>query len=183
MRIRAAEESGALAVGMDIDAVVFKTMAMKHQSVGPKGMKSLQELVTATKLPFILKGIMTPQDALMAIDVGVKAIIVSNHGGRVLDEMAGTMDVLEEIVNKVNGKIDILIDGGFRKGVDIIKALALGAQGILIGRPVAIAAVGMGSEGTSFYLKHLKRDLEKAMILTGCSTIADMSPSIIRKLS
>ena len=183
MRIRAAEESGALAVGMDIDAVVFKTMAMKHQSVGPKGMKSLQELVTATELPFILKGIMTPQDALMAIDVGVKAIIVSNHGGRVLDEMAGTMDVLEEIVNKVNGKIDILIDGGFRKGVDIIKALALGAQGILIGRPVAIAAVGMGSEGTSFYLKHLKRDLEKAMILTGCNTIADISPSIIRKLA
>ncbi|HRZ26021.1 MAG TPA: alpha-hydroxy-acid oxidizing protein [Spirochaetota bacterium] len=182
MRIRAAEDSGAIAVGMDIDAVVFKTMELKNQSVGPKGMKSLEELVSATKLPFILKGIMTPEDAAMAIDVGVKSIIVSNHGGRVLDEMAGSMDVIEEIVDEVRGRMEILVDGGFRKGADILKALALGARAVLIGRPVAIAVVGMGCEGTAFYLRQLKRDLEKAMILTGSPKVSDISRNVVRKI-
>ncbi len=183
MRIRAAENSGAIAVGMDIDAVVFKTMAMKNQSVGPKSLKELKKLISSTSLPFILKGIMTPGDALMAVEAGAKAIIVSNHGGRVLDEMAGSMDVLDEIVSEINGEIEVLVDGGFRKGVDILKALALGAKAVLIGRPVAIAVVGMGTEGTSFYLRHLKRDLEKAMILTGSGKVADISRGIIRKMN
>jgi isopentenyl diphosphate isomerase/L-lactate dehydrogenase-like FMN-dependent dehydrogenase len=148
-RIRAAEEAGALAVGVDIDAVVFKTMELKNQSVGPKGMDSLRELISSTKLPFILKGIMNPNDAIQAAEAGARGIIVSNHGGRVLDEMIGTMDVLEEISAAVRGRLFIGIDGGFRSGVDILKAIAYGAEAVLIGRPVAIAAVGMGAEGTA----------------------------------
>lgn len=182
MRLKAAEKSGARAVGMDIDAVVFKTMAMKNQSVGPKSFTELKELIAATKLPFILKGIMNVRDAFTAMEVGAYGIIVSNHGGRVLDEMPGAMDVLDEIVREVKGKLVVLVDGGFREGVDILKALALGAAAVLIGRPLAIAAVGMGAEGVAFYLKQLKKDLEKAMILTGCNTINDISSDIVKAI-
>ncbi|MBP7734964.1 MAG: alpha-hydroxy-acid oxidizing protein [Spirochaetes bacterium] len=182
MRIKAAEKAGAMAVGMDIDAVVFKTMAMKNQSVGPKSFSELKDLISSTKLPFILKGIMNVKDAAAAVEAGANGIIVSNHGGRVLDEMMGSMDVLDEIVREVKHNLTIMVDGGFREGVDILKALAVGATAILIGRPIAIAAVGMGAEGVSFYLNHLKKDLEKAMILTGCQTIGDITPDIIKSI-
>ncbi len=182
-RIKAAQQINAVAVGMDIDAVVFKTMAMKNQAVGPKSLQDLKYLIASTSMPFILKGIMNVRDAAMAVEAGAHAIIVSNHGGRVLDEMAGTMDVLEEIVNEVRGHIRILIDGGFRTGVDILKALALGAEFVLIGRPVAIAAVGMGAPGVSFYLNTLKKELEQAMILTGCARVTDIPPDLVRRIN
>jgi len=181
-RIKAAEEVNVVAVGMDIDAVVFKTMAMKNQAVGPKSLEDLKNLIAATKRPFILKGIMNVRDAVLAVEAGAHGIIVSNHGGRVLDEMAGSMDVLEEIVKEIKGHIHIMIDGGFRTGVDILKALALGAEYVMIGRPVTIAAVGMGVQGVSFYLNSLKKELIKAMILTGCSSIAGISPDIVRRV-
>lgn len=181
-RINAAEAAGAVAVGMDIDAIVFKTMELKHQAVKPKSLTELKSIISSTHLPFILKGIMNPRDAAMAVEAGAHAIVVSNHGGRVLDEMVGTMDVLEDIVSEVRGHIHILIDGGFRTGVDILKALALGAEYVLIGRPVAIAAVGMGSEAVAYYLKSLQAELKKAMILTGCATIHDITGDIVRKI-
>ena len=169
-------------VGMDIDALVFKTMAMKNQSVGPKSFSELKELISSTKLPFFLKGIMNVRDAAAAIEAGAYGIIVSNHGGRVLDEMLGSMDVLDEIIREVKKHLVVLVDGGFREGVDILKALAMGATAVLIGRPVAIAAVGMGAEGVSYYLNHLKKDLEKAMILTGCQTISAIPSDIIKPI-
>ncbi|MEJ5360540.1 MAG: alpha-hydroxy-acid oxidizing protein [Spirochaetota bacterium] len=181
-RIKAAEKAGAVAVGMDIDAIVFKTMELKHQAVKPKSLSELKSILSSTHLPFILKGIMNPRDAAMAVEAGAHALVVSNHGGRVLDEMVGTMDVLEDIVREVRGHIHILIDGGFRTGVDILKALALGAEYVLIGRPVAIAAVGMGSEAVAYYLKTLQAELKKAMILTGCATINDITSDIVRKI-
>lgn len=180
-RIRAAEKAHAIAVGIDIDALVFKTMAMKNQPVGPKSIESLRELISTTEIPFILKGVMNPHDASLAVEAGAHAIVVSNHGGRVLDEMAGSMDVLEDIVREVKGRIRILVDGGFRTGVDVLKAVALGADAVLIGRPIAIAAVGMGSRGVSFYLERLHHEFEQAMILTGCQTVADISKEIVRK--
>ncbi|MCX7679703.1 MAG: alpha-hydroxy-acid oxidizing protein [Spirochaetes bacterium] len=180
-RIKAAEKSHAIAVGIDIDAIVFKTMLMKNQSVGPKSIAALKEIIASTEIPFILKGIMNPRDAVLAVEAGAHAIIVSNHGGRVLDEMAGSMDVLEDIVREVKGHIKILIDGGFRTGVDVIKALALGADAVLIGRPIAIAAVGMGSRGVTFYLKRLQHEFEQAMILTGCQTVQEISREIVHK--
>ncbi|MCP4131776.1 MAG: ATP-grasp domain-containing protein [bacterium] len=181
-RIKAAEQAGALAVGVDIDAVVFKTMALKNQAVGPKSPEDLQELISSTKLPFVLKGIMNPGDAVLAAEAGVSAIIISNHGGRVLDEMPGTMDVLEDIVKAVKGKLTIMIDGGFRTGGDIMKGIALGADIVLVGRPVAIAAVGKGADGTSFYLNSLQDELKKAMILTGCRTIGDIKSDVVAKI-
>lgn len=179
-RIKAAEDAGAIAVGMDIDAVVFKTMAMKNQSVGPKSTAELKQLISSTKLPFILKGIMNVRDAQRAVEVGAKGIIVSNHGGRVLDEMVGSMDILEEIVKEVKGNISIMVDGGFRNGSDIIKALAVGAEHVLIGRPIAIAAVGLGAEAVNFYLKNLKSELKKGMILIGCRNIGEIKRDVVR---
>jgi isopentenyl diphosphate isomerase/L-lactate dehydrogenase-like FMN-dependent dehydrogenase len=181
-RIHAAEKARAIAVGMDIDAVVFKTMAMKNQAVCAKSPAELKYLSSSTQIPFVLKGIMNVRDAILAVESGAHAIVISNHGGRVLDEMAGTMDVLEEIVDEVKGHVRIIIDGGFRTGVDILKALALGADYVLIGRPIAFAAIGMGARGVSFYLENLKRELGKAMILTGCKDIADITSDVVRKI-
>ncbi len=178
-RIEAAQEASVLAVGVDIDAVVFKTMAMKNQAVGPKSFSDLEELRAATSLPFILKGIMNPRDAELAAKAGMDAIVVSNHGGRVLDHMPGSFDVLPEIVSAVGNDMTIMVDGGFRTGVDIIKALALGADLILIGRPMATAAIGKGKEGVAFYINLLAQELKKAMILTGCSSMEDITEEII----
>jgi isopentenyl diphosphate isomerase/L-lactate dehydrogenase-like FMN-dependent dehydrogenase len=124
---------------------------------------------------------MNPHDAVLAVEAGAHAIIVSNHGGRVLDEMAGSMDVLEDIVREVKGRIRILVDGGFRTGVDVLKAIALGADAVLIGRPVAIAAIGMGARGVTFYLNHLHHEFEQAMILTGCQNISEISRDLVKK--
>jgi len=178
-RIRAAEEAGAAALGMDIDAVVFKTMAMKNQAVAPKSLDELKELKASTKVPFILKGIMNPKDAELAVQAGIDGIVISNHGGRVLDQMPGSFDVLKDIVSVAGNDMTIMIDGGFRNGVDIIKALALGADHVLIGRPIAIAAVGKGEEGVEFYLNQIIAELKKAMILTGCRTLKDISKDIL----
>ena len=178
-RIRAAEEAGAIAVGMDIDAIVFKTMEMRNQQVSSRNIDALKELISSTKLPFILKGIMTVKDAQLAVQAGAWGIIVSNHGGRVLDEMLGSMDVLEKISSAVKGKIFIMVDGGFRNGVDIIKAAACGANAVLIGRPTAIAAVGLGARGVSHYFQQLKDELKKAMILVGASSVSDIPPEVV----
>jgi len=178
-RIKEAEKAGVIAVGLDIDAVVFKTMELKGQAVGPKSLSELRDIISSTKLPFILKGIMHPRDARLAVEAGAHAIVVSNHGGRVLDQMRGSMDVLPSIVREVKGQVRILVDGGFRNGVDILKGIASGADAVLIGRPAAIAAVGMEAEGVNYYLQELRKELVKAMILTGCASITDINGDCI----
>lgn len=181
-RIKAAEESGAIAVGMDIDAVSFKTMEMRNQSVGPKSPEELSDIISSTKLPFVLKGIMTKEDAICAAECGASAIIVSNHGGRVLDQMPGIADVLPEISNAVKNRLTIIADGGFRSGGDVLKGIALGADFISIGRPVCIAAVGMNENGVEFYLNKIRKEFVKAMLLTGCKSIEDINFSLVRKI-
>ncbi len=178
-RFHSATDAGAIAVGIDIDAASFKTMSLKGQSVGPKSIEELQELKRHLQVPFILKGIMNPESALAAMEAGADAIVVSNHGGRVMDYMPGTADVLPEIAAAVNGRIKVLVDGGIRDGADILKVLALGADAVLIGRPVCIAAFGAGEEGVSFFLREKETELKKAMILTGCPDIERIDPSII----
>ena len=179
MRFKAAEDAGAVAVGIDIDAASFRTMTLKGQAVGPKTIAELQELKSHLKVPFILKGIMNIESALAAIEAGADAIVVSNHGGRVMDHMPGTAEVLPEIANAVGGRIKVLADGGIREGIDILKMLALGADAVMIGRPICIAAFGAEQEGVSFYLQEKLNELKKAMILTGCGSIDHIDPSII----
>ena len=178
-RFKAAEDAGAVAVGIDIDAASFKTMTHKGQAVGPKTISELQELKSYLKVPFILKGIMNAESAQAAIEAGADAIVVSNHGGRVMDHMPGTAEVLPEIAHAVGGRVKVLVDGGIREGIDILKMLALGADAVMIGRPVCIAAFGAGQEGVSFYLQEKMNELKKAMILTGCGSTGQIDPSII----
>lgn len=178
-KIHLAEEAGAFAVGMDIDAAGLITLSLHGKNVEPKTVDEIKEIVKSTKLPFILKGIMTPDEAELALKAGVSAIVVSNHGGRVLDDTPGTADVLPEIAQSVKGKVKILVDGGVRNGTDILKMLALGADAVLIGRPFVTASFGGQREGVKTYVDNLKSELKSAMVLTGCSNVKDVSPRII----
>lgn len=180
-RIRLAEEAGAVAVGVDIDGAGLVTMALKGQPVSPKTPKEIEELVKATTLPFILKGIMTLREAEIAYELGVKAIVVSNHGGRILDHTPGVAEVLPEITEKLKGKIVIIADGGVRSGVDVLKLLALGADAVLIGRPVVVAVVGGGREALKLYFENIKNELRQAMLLTGVSSVRNVRREIIYK--
>lgn len=179
-KIKMAEEAGVFAVGMDIDAAGLITLALHGKPVGPKTMEEIKELTCATKLPFILKGIMTVEDALLAVETGASAIVVSNHGGRVLDQTPGVAEVLPEIAQAVKGKITILADGGVRTGIDVLKMLALGADGVLIGRPFVTASFGGGAEGVKAYIDNLAAELKVAMILTGCKDIDSIDKRILR---
>ncbi|MBU1487815.1 ATP-grasp domain-containing protein [bacterium] len=180
-RIKAAEQVGAVACGIDLDAACLTTMITKGQSVGPKSVQDLKDLIRSTSLPFIIKGIMTVPDAERAVEAGAKAIVVSNHGGRVLDYMPGALDVLPQIVKAVGKEITILVDGGIRSGLDVLKCLALGAKAVLIGRPVAIAAVGGEREGVKLLLESYEDELKEAMILTGQAKVGEISEEVIFK--
>lgn len=178
-KIRLAEEAGAFAVGVDIDACGLITLALHGKPVMPKNVEEIKELVNSTKLPFILKGIMTVDEAMLAIEAGVDAIVVSNHGGRVLDETPGVAEVLPEIAKAVKGKVKILADGGVRTGVDVLKMIALGADAVLIGRPFVTASFGGQREGVSEYINGLKGELKSAMVLTGCKDIDSIDSKIL----
>jgi 4-hydroxymandelate oxidase len=180
-RIKAAEGAGAIAVGVDIDGAGLVTMALMGQAVGPKSMDEIAELVESTSLPFVLKGIMTPEDAENAMKAGVAAIVVSNHGGRVLDATPGAARVLPAISSLVRGRMIVMADGGVRFGGDILKLLALGADAVLVGRPLITGAFGGGREGVSLMLKKMQQELVQAMLLTGSASACRVSPGIIEK--
>lgn len=177
--LQRAEEAGALAVGMDVDGAGLITMALQGQPVGPKTKEELKEIIAGTSLPFILKGIMTVEEAELAVEVGAKAIVVSNHGGRVLDHTPGTAEVLPEIAAAVQNRLTVIVDGGIRSGVDVLKMLALGADAVLIGRPLVTAAYGGGTEGVSLAIKTMTNELKQALILTGCATLEEINEDIL----
>ena len=178
-RIKLAEEAGALAIGIDIDGAGLITMALQNQPVGPKTEAELYDIVKMTKLPFIIKGIMTPDEAKMAVNVGAAAIVVSNHGGRILDHTPGVAQMLPEIAGSVKNELIILADGGVRYGVDVLKLIALGADAVLIGRPLVTGAFGGGIHGIKVVMQKLVNELKQAMILTGCNKIEDINQNII----
>ncbi|SFJ03474.1 FMN-dependent dehydrogenase, includes L-lactate dehydrogenase and type II isopentenyl diphosphate isomerase [Terrisporobacter glycolicus] len=178
-KIKLAEEAGAFAVGVDVDACGLVTLSMHGKTVVPKDVEALKELKVATKLPFIVKGIMTVEDAMLAVEAGVDAIVVSNHGGRVLDCTPGAADVLPAIAEAVDGKLTVLVDGGVRSGVDVVKLIGLGADGVLIGRPFVTASFGGGREGVEMYVKKIVGEFEATMRLTGCQTVGDIDGKVI----
>lgn len=132
-RIRLIEQAGAVAFAIDIDSAGRAARAVPGQTVEPKTLKQLREIASATRLPFIIKGVMTVDETKMAIDAGASGIVVSNHGGRVLDHTPGTSDMLPKIASKFKGKTVILADGAVRYGTDVLKMLALGADAVLVG--------------------------------------------------
>jgi 4-hydroxymandelate oxidase len=177
-KVRMAESKGVTALAMDVDAAGLILLALAGTPVATKSVDELKEITSSTKLPLILKGIMTPAGALKALDAGAAGIVVSNHGGRVMDGTPATIEVLPAIVEAVGGKMTIFIDGGFRSGEDILKALALGADAVLIGRPFAVAAYGGGAEGVQVYIEKIGQELEEAMIMSGCHSLADATPDL-----
>jgi 4-hydroxymandelate oxidase len=138
-------------------------------------------LKSQTKLPIVLKGILTVEDTARALELGLDGIIVSNHGGRTLDTLPATIDVLPEIAAAAAGRIPLLLDGGVRRGTDVLKAVALGASAVLIGRPIIYGLAVNGAIGAAHVLRLLRDELEIAMALTGCRTLADAGPHILRK--
>lgn len=136
--------------------------------------KDIDWLRTVTKLPILLKGVLTREDATKAVEVGIDGIIVSNHGGRQLDYAPATISALEEVVIAVGGRVPVLFDGGIRRGSDVFKALALGAQAVLVGRPVIFGLAAKGEAGVRQVLNMLKAGLENTMALAGCPTLKDI---------
>jgi 4-hydroxymandelate oxidase len=177
--IAKAEEAGALAVGVDLDGAGSFNWHKYGRPVERKTPAQLRELVASTRLPFMFKGIMTVEDAQKVMESGARVLGVSNHGGRVNDHTPGVAEVLPDIVRIARGTIIISADGGVRTGFDIIKMLALGADVVLMGRDLARGAIAAGSHGVRLHLQYVKADFRAAMIMTGCRSVADISPDVL----
>lgn len=141
--------------------------------------KDLDWLKQISKVPVILKGVLHPLDAVKAIDHGIDGIVVSNHGGRNLDGVISPIDALPDIVHCVQNRIEIFVDGGIRRGTDILKALALGAKAVLIGRPLVWGLACNGEQGVSQVIQIFEEELRIAMALTGCTQINDINQQIL----
>jgi isopentenyl diphosphate isomerase/L-lactate dehydrogenase-like FMN-dependent dehydrogenase len=179
-KLQKALDAGASIVGMDLDAAGLITLKQMGRPVSPKSPAKLAKIIDQVGVPFILKGVMTATDARKAIDAGAQAIVVSNHGGRVLDHAPGAAEVLPEIANAVKGQIAILADGGVRTGGDVLKMLGLGADAVMIGRPFSVAAMGGLKDGVSQYIAQISGQLKAAMVLTGTSGVNSVRRSILR---
>ncbi len=184
--IKRSEKQKAVAVGVDIDGAGSVNFTLAGKPVFRKTIDELGELKRSTGLPFIVKGIMCIEDALAAIEAGADVISVSNHGGRVLDSTPGVADVLPGIVKAAREtqkgrKVVITADGGVRTGFDVIKMLSLGADLVLVGRPLAREAVPDGAAGVKRILEYFKTDLRIAMMMTSCSTLEDINEEVLIK--
>jgi 4-hydroxymandelate oxidase len=139
----------------------------------------VEELIAHARIPVLLKGIMNAEDAAIAVKSGAAGIVVSNHGGRQLDTVPATIEVLPEIVAAVAGRVPVLIDGGVRRGTDVVKALALGAQAVLIGRPYLHGLAAGGADGVAHVQRVLLREFRMALALLGCKDLAAITPAVI----
>jgi 4-hydroxymandelate oxidase len=168
------------AIAMDVDAAGLILLKQMGVPVAYKTAEDLKKIKEFANVPFIVKGVMTIEDAQVALDAGVDAIVVSNHGGRVLDDCASTIEVLEEISNFVNNRCKVYVDGGFRSGADVFKAIALGADAVLIGRPFSHMAIGGLQEGVAMYASKLVEEFKECMRMTGCITLQDIRRSCVQ---
>lgn len=180
-KLELVKESGAFAVAMDIDAAGLPFLKNLNPPAGSKSVEELREIVDAAGLPFIVKGIMTVKGALKAKEAGASAIVVSNHGGRVLDQCPATAEVLEEIADAVDGSMKIFVDGGIRSGTDVFKALALGADAVIIARPFVTAVYGGGREGVESYIQKISGELADTMAMCGVASLEEISRDCVRR--
>ena len=180
-KMKQVHDAGAFAVAMDVDAAGLPFLKNMTPPAGRKSVEELHDIVESSPVPFIVKGIMTVKGALKALEAGASAIIVSNHGGRVLDQCPATAEVLEDIVKAVNGKMKIFVDGGIRSGVDVFKALALGADGVVIARPFVTSVYGGGAEGVKLYVEKLGAELADTMAMCGANSLEEITRDMIWK--
>jgi len=136
-------------------------------------------LQSISPLPIVVKGVLAPDDAVASIEHGAAAVIVSNHGGRQLDTAPAAITVLERVVDAVDGRCEVLLDGGVRRGTDVLKALAFGARAVLVGRPVLWGLSLDGADGVRAVLEHIRGELDLAMALAGCASIADITRDLL----
>ena len=167
--------NGIFAAAMDVDGAGLPFLKAMNPNAGSKSVEEMKEIVHYAQMPFIIQGIMTPKGARKAVESGAAAIVVSNHGGRVQGGVPSTAEVLPAIVEAVKGQITILVDGGIRSGVDVFRALALGADGVLIGRPVLTAIYGAGEEGFRVYMDKIVGELKSTMTMCGAATLKDIT--------
>ncbi len=178
-KIELTKEANAFAVAMDIDAAGLPFLKNFNPPAGSKSVEQLREIVELLDVPFIVKGIMTPRAALKAKEAGASAIVVSNHGGRVLDQCPATAEVLEDIVKAVDGSMKIFVDGGIRTGVDVFKALALGADAVIIARPFVSSVYAGAGEAVKELAEKLKHELEDTMAMCGAYSLEDISRDMV----
>ena len=167
------------AIAMDIDAAGLPFLKNMTPPAGSKTVEELRQIVEWAEKPFIFKGIMTVAGAKKALEAGASAIVVSNHGGRVLDQCPATAEVLPAIVDAVGDKMTVLVDGGIRTGMDVFKALALGADAVLIARPFVNMVYGGGAEGVKVYVEKLKAELADTMAMCSAHSLADTNRSML----
>ena len=144
--------------------------------------KDIEWLTGITKLPVLVKGILRSDDALLAVNHGASGVIVSNHGARQLDATPATISILPEIVDAVGGKVEVYVDGGIRRGTDVLKAIACGARAVFIGRPVLWGLASGAEAGVRYVLEMLRQEFDLAMALSGCPTLSSMMQDLIRRL-
>lgn len=169
------QESGAFAVAMDVDAAGLPFLKNLDPPAGSKTVEELREVAQTAGVPFIVKGVMTAKGALKAKEAGAAAIVVSNHGGRVLDQCPATAEVLEDIAHAVDGSMKIFVDGGIRSGTDVFKAIALGADAVMIARPFVTAVYGGEREGVKSYIDKIGGELEDTMKMCGVSSLGEIT--------
>lgn len=185
IRFQSAIEAGVLGLGTDIDGIGLKTFSDTKESIGPKNVSELKTLISAYKdFPFVIKGILSPADALKAVEAGATHIIVSSHGGRIGEAFPHPIDMLPKIKETLGDRIPILIDGSIRSGSDVIKALLLGADAVLIGRPAAIHAIGGGHQAVTAYLNSIQQQISTQMLLLGVSSLQELKshPELLLKI-
>lgn len=144
------------------------------------GWEDVKALKSATKLPIILKGILTAEDAILAVKSGASGIIVSNHGARQIDSIPATIEVLPEIVDAVGDKLEVYMDGGVTQGIDVFKALALGARMVFFGRPMLWGLCYGGEEGARTILELMRKEIDQAFALTGCTSVKDITRDMVK---
>jgi isopentenyl diphosphate isomerase/L-lactate dehydrogenase-like FMN-dependent dehydrogenase len=182
LRLDMAAKAGISICGMDVDAAGLTALRRRGTPVSTQKPEELAEVVKlahARGIKFIVKGVMAVDEAVIAADAGADAVLVSNHGGRVLDHSPGTAEVLPAIADAVGGRVIVMMDGGVRTGADVLKALALGARLTLICRPVVVAVHGDEQEGVAKYFAQIRDELAQAMRLTGCANLGAISRRVL----
>ena len=181
-KLRLALAAHPVAVAMDIDGAGLPFLKGQQPPAGAKDVSQLREIAKAchaADTPFVLKGIMTERGAEKALKAGADGIVVSNHGGRVQDGVEATATVLPEIARAVGDDLVVLVDGGIRSGVDVFRALALGASAVLMCRPFVVAMYGGGGDGVGALLAQLQGELSDTMGMCGAESVADMTQDMV----
>lgn len=181
-KLQVAEEEGCLAVGMDTSFFFGSQVGEKliaRDLVSPKSSAELRSFIEATRLPFVFKGILSETDARKALDLGAAGIVVSSHSGSVMDYAVPPMQMLPKIAALVQGRIPVLIDGDIKRGSDVYKALALGADGVLVGRALMAGLEMDGAEGVTRVVNGITEELRRIMGQTGCACLRDIEPTVL----